>query len=189
MTVEKKEVLRFTVNERIQHFALMICVLILMITGLSLRFADTEFGRVVIELEGGMASRGLWHRIASVGLMALWFYHALYVTFTDRGHAQLMAIRPAVRDFRNAVIILKNRFGLTNQEAKFDRFDCRQKFQYWAVALGVISMTTVNRHALCWPACRMIVVYASTPTKRTARSRRTSCCVAWITRERLFWNW
>ena len=141
MTVEKKEVLRFTVNERIQHFALMICVLILMITGLSLRFADTEFGRVVIELEGGMASRGLWHRIASVGLMALWFYHALYVTFTDRGHAQLMAIRPAVRDFRNAVIILKNRFGLTNQEAKFDRFDCRQKFQYWAVALGVISMT------------------------------------------------
>jgi cytochrome b subunit of formate dehydrogenase len=38
MSHEIKEVLRLTLNERIQHLVLMVFVLVLMITGLSLRF-------------------------------------------------------------------------------------------------------------------------------------------------------
>ena len=141
MTTETKEVLRFTLNERIQHILLMICILMLMLTGLSLRFADTEFGRAIIALEGGMASRGFLHRIASVGLIGLWCYHALYVTFSDRGHAQLMAIRPGIQDVKDVFATLKDRLGFAAQTVRFGRFDFRQKFQYWAVALGVATMT------------------------------------------------
>jgi len=141
MTNGTREVVRFTLNERLQHLMLMICVLLLMVTGLSLRFADTEFGQAVIALEGGMASRGLLHRIASIGLILLWVYHAFYVTFTDRGHSQLMAICPKVRDFGDVVRTMKYRLGAASEGARFDRFDFRQKFQYWAVALGVVSMT------------------------------------------------
>jgi formate dehydrogenase subunit gamma len=141
MSQEIKDVLRFTLNERIQHFVLMVFVLVLMITGLSLRFAETGFGRTIIDLEGGMASRGFIHRVASVGVLVLWFYHALYVTFTDRGHAQLMAMCLRVQDFKDMVCSIKFRLGMVSDGPRFGQFDFRQKLQYWAVALGVVSMT------------------------------------------------
>lgn len=134
------EVLRFTLNERLQHLVLMICVVLLVITGLSLRFADTWLGRAMISLEGGIEARGLLHRVAAIGLMLLSAYHFLYVLFTERGHDQLMAIRPAGRDFRDLLATMKMNLGMNSAAPRFDRFDFRQKFQYWAVGLGVFSM-------------------------------------------------
>lgn len=134
------EVLRLTLNERVQHLALMICILLLVVSGLSLRFADTGFGRLVIALEGGIEARGQLHRLAAVGLMLLWVYHALYVVFTERGHDQLMAIIPRFQDLRDLLATLKLNLGMASTAPRFGRFDFRQKFQYWAVAFGVWSM-------------------------------------------------
>jgi formate dehydrogenase subunit gamma len=133
-------VLRFTLNERLQHLALMICVILLVITGLSLRFADTWLGRAIISLEGGIEARGLLHRAGAIGLILLSAYHFLYVVFTERGHGQLMAIRPTGRDFHDLLATMKMNLGMNSAVPRFDRFDFRQKFQYWAVGLGVLSM-------------------------------------------------
>jgi len=166
MTDRAGEVLRFTLNERVQHLALMICVILLMVSGLSLRYADTWLGRAVIDLEGGMEGRGILHRTSAIGLIALWAYHTLYAVFTRRGHDQLMAMIPGGRDLRNFAAVLRRnlggsghapRFGrfddLRNFAAvlrrnlggsghapRFGRFDFRQKFQYWAVAMGASLM-------------------------------------------------
>ena len=140
MTDRTEAVLRLSMNERIQHLALMICVLVLMATGLSLRFADTWFGRAVIALEGGIEARGFLHRMSAVGLILLCTYHALYAIFTERGHGQLMAILPGLQDFRDLVTALKFSLGATEEGPRFGRFDFRQKFQYWAVALGATLM-------------------------------------------------
>ena len=140
MKDSRGEVLRFTLNERLQHLALMICILLLIVTGLSLRFADTGFGRTVIGLEGGIETRGQLHRLAAVGLMLLWAYHALYVVFTERGHGQLMAVMPRFQDLRDLLATLKLNLGMASTAPRFGRFDFRQKFQYWAVAFGVWSM-------------------------------------------------
>lgn len=140
MKDRREEIVRFTLNERIQHLVLMLCVLLLIVTGLSLRFADTWLGRAVIALEGGMETRGILHRTAAVGLMLLWVYHALYVVFTERGHGQLMAILPRAQDFRDLLEVMKRNLGLRSSPPRFGRFDFRQKFQYWAVAFGVWSM-------------------------------------------------
>lgn len=140
MTERSGEILRFSLNERLQHLVLMLCTLALVASGLALRFSDTWFGRALIGLEGGMAGRGLVHRIAAAGLMALWAYHALYVVFTERGHAQLMALRPRWQDLRDLGLSLAHNLGRALAGPRFDRFDFRQKFQYWAVALGVTLM-------------------------------------------------
>lgn len=141
MTDSSKEVLRFSLNERIQHLVLMACILVLIVTGLSLRFVDTAFGQAIITLEGGMASRGVLHRVASVGLILLWIYHALYVVFTERGHNQLMAICPGIQDFRDLAKTMRFSLGAAAEDARFGRFDFRQKFQYWAVAFGATTMS------------------------------------------------
>ena len=134
------EVLRFSLNERIQHLILMVCVIVLMVTGLSLRYADTWFGQAVIDVEGGMEARGLLHRLSAMGLIALWAYHALYAIFTVRGHGLLMAILPRVQDIRDLAATLRFHIGATQQFPRFGRFDFRQKFQYWAVGLGASAM-------------------------------------------------
>lgn len=145
MTEARPEaILRFTVNERLQHAVLMVCVLLLMVSGLSLRFADTWFGRAVIAAEGGIEARGALHRIAAVGLLALWVYHALYVVFTERGHAQLMAMRLRVQDLRDLATTLRANLGGAVALPQYDWFDFRQKLQYWAVAAGSSLMAVTG---------------------------------------------
>ena len=134
-------VLRLSLNERLQHLALILCVIVLMATGLSLRFSDTWFGQAVIALEGGIEARGVLHRASAVGLMLLWIYHALYVVFTERGHGQLMAMMPKLRDLRDVVATLRCNVKANQQPPRFGRFDFRQKFQYWAVGVGGAVMT------------------------------------------------
>ena len=141
MTRGPKEIVRFTVNERLQHLVLMVCMVLLMITGLALRFADTWFGQVVIAAEGGIEARGLLHRIAAGGLMILCLHHILYTTFTERGHGKLMAILPRLQDFRDLVQTLRQSLGSESQPPRFEHFDFRQKFQYWALAVGVVTMS------------------------------------------------
>ena len=136
----EEEVVRLTLNERLQPLALMICVLVRMITGLALRYGDTWLGRGLIALEGGMEARGLLHRAASLGLLLLWVYHAGYAVFTRRGHDQLMEILPCRQDLRDLGMVLRQNLGGKEVGPRFGRFDFRQKFQYWAVAIGVTAM-------------------------------------------------
>jgi len=131
---------RFTLNERIQHALLMLCTLILMITGFSLLFHDLAIGRWLLWLEGGVAGRGLIHRWAAMVLIVVYAHHVLYVLFTERGHAQLMHMRPRVQDVRDFLQVVRMNLGRSVEQPAFDRFDYRQKFQYWAFAIAGATM-------------------------------------------------
>jgi cytochrome b subunit of formate dehydrogenase len=137
-------VVRLTLNERVQHVVLMVSVLLLMVSGLSLRFADTGFGQAIIAAEGGIEGRGTLHRISAVALLVLWFYHTVYVVFSERGHAQLMAMKPRCQDLRDLLATLRANLTGTGTAPRFGWFDFRQKFQYWAVALGCTLMAVTG---------------------------------------------
>lgn len=131
---------RFTLNERLQHAVLMLSTVVLLLTGFSLLFHDLWLGRWLLWLEGGMAGRGLLHRWAAVLLMGLCAYHLLYVLFSARGHAQFMLLRPGrqdLRDFRRALAL---NLGWSSERPAYDRFDYRQKFQYYAFFLAAATM-------------------------------------------------
>ena len=132
--------LRFNINERLQHGLLMLATILLMLTGLSLRFADTGFGRAVIDFSGGMEARGLLHRAAAVVTIVLCFHHMLYVVFTERGHQQLMAMKLGLQDARDLVQAVRYNLGRSEEAPQFGRYDYRQKAQYWAVALAMNTM-------------------------------------------------
>ena len=136
--------LRFNINERLQHGLLMLATILLMLTGLSLRFADTGFGRAVIDFEGGMEARGLLHRAAAVVTIVLCVYHMLYVVFTERGHRQLMAMKIGMQDVRDLVQAVRYNFGRSEEAPRFGRYDYRQKAQYWAVALAMDTMVVTG---------------------------------------------
>lgn len=139
-TPGEAEVLRFTLNERLQHALLMVSTVVLLITGFSLLFHDLWIGRWLLWMEGGITGRGLIHRWAAVILLGVCLYHLLYILFTERGHAQFMHMRPRLQDVRDLVQIIRLNLGRSSDRPVCDRFDYRQKFQYYAFFLASVSM-------------------------------------------------
>jgi len=133
---DRATVERFTPGERLQHALLMASTLILLVTGFSLLFHEVWIGRWLLWLEGGVAGRGLIHRWAAGLLMGVCVYHVVYVLFTERGHAQFMHMRPRGQDVRDFSRVVRLNLGQRVELPAFDRFDYRQKFQYWAFAIA-----------------------------------------------------
>jgi cytochrome b subunit of formate dehydrogenase len=134
------EVERFTLHERLQHVLLFASTVVLFVTGFSLLFHDVWIGRWLLWLEGGVRGRGLIHRWAAVVLTGTCGYHLLYILFTERGHAQFMAMRPRWQDARDIWQTVRLNLGRTTERPAFDRFDYRQKFQYYAYFLASVTM-------------------------------------------------
>lgn len=147
---------RFTLNERIQHALLLASTLVLLITGFSLLFHDVWIGRWLLRLEGGVQGRGLIHRWAAVVLMGVCGYHLLYILFTERGHAQFMRMRPRWQDVRDFLQVLRLNLGRSMDRPAFDRFDYRQKFQYYAFFIA--SATMVLSGLALWFATEAMAV-------------------------------
>jgi cytochrome b subunit of formate dehydrogenase len=147
---------RFTLSERLQHALLMLSTLVLLITGFSLLFHDVWIGRWLLRLEGGVKGRGLIHRWAAVVLMGVCGYHLLYILFTERGHAQFMHMRSRWQDVRDFFQVIRLNLGRPAERPAFDRFDYRQKFQYYA--FFVASVTMVLSGLALWFATEAMAV-------------------------------
>jgi formate dehydrogenase gamma subunit len=143
-----REVQRFTANELAQHWVLLVALTVLALTGLGLFAAETWLGRALIAAEGGIEARGTLHRIFAIVLMALAGWHFFYVVFTERGHAQLMAMRPRRQDLRDVGALLAFLAGRRAESPAFGRFTPLQKLQYWGAGLG--SLTMIFTGLLLW---------------------------------------
>ncbi|RJP73674.1 MAG: hypothetical protein C4524_14250 [Candidatus Zixiibacteriota bacterium] len=137
-------VLRFTVSERVQHVILALSLITLALTGLSLRYHDTYWGRFMIELEGGLEGRGLIHRISAVVLIAVSIYHYGYTLISRRGQELFQAMLPRKGDLGKGFQSFRYDLGKTAAPPEWDRFTYFQKVQYFGVILGVISLSVTG---------------------------------------------
>ncbi len=131
---------RLSLDLRLQHGVLLIAMIVLLLTGLVLKFHDNVVSAWLIRLEGGILFRGLIHRAFAIVLILLAVYHAAWVTFTDTGHSELMAMVPRHKDLSDFFQKLAFNLGLSNNLPAFDRYDYLQKLQYWGVAIGTAVM-------------------------------------------------
>ncbi|MFC2170002.1 formate dehydrogenase subunit gamma [Acidobacteriota bacterium] len=131
---------RFDLNQRVQHIVLFVCLILLSLTGLALKFHNTWLGRLLMKLEGGDEVRGLIHRIAALVFIGFCFFHIFYFIFNRRGHEELMSIKPKRKDFKDFINSFKFNMGLLKKRPLYGRFSYKEKFQYWGVALGSILM-------------------------------------------------
>jgi len=137
---EERTLLRINLQLRLQHFLLMLSVILLILTGLALLYRGSTFGRLLIMLEGGFESRGLIHRFAAGLLIFTVFYHWLYILFSRAGHEEFMQMLLRLRDFKDYGAAILFDLGLWHERPKLDRYSYREKFQYWTFALFVIVM-------------------------------------------------
>ncbi len=136
----EKTVIRFTLNERIQHFLVFVAFLILFLSGFSLKYGTSEAGGLLITMMGGMGNRTLIHRLGAILLMAAGLYHILYMIGTSRGRGQGRALMLRKTDLTNIATAFRNLFSKEKTEIRSARYTTRQKIQYWLVFFGTASM-------------------------------------------------
>ena len=100
---DNEQIVRFNIIERIQHIVLFVTLIMLLITGLSLSFYDSWFGRFMIGLEGGLEGRGKLHNLFAFILIGLCVFHSLYATFSDKGHKEISYIKFRKKDFKECI--------------------------------------------------------------------------------------
>ena len=142
------EVERFSLNVRIQHAVMFTGVIILIITGLPLKFHDVGLSDFVIRLLGGIENSRFLHRVGATMLIGVSFYHVLYLLFSKEGRYNFMELLPRFKDIKDFIEMMKYYMGLTHHKPKFGRFSYVEKFDYWAVYWGIVIM--VGSGLLLW---------------------------------------
>ena len=132
---------RFTLSERVTHILLFVSLIVLSITGLTLKYHESTVAQWIIRLEGGVLFRGQIHRFAALVLMATFAFHILSVLFSRKEHAFFHDMIFRKKDVGGFAAIFKYNLGLQKEMPAFDRFSCIEKFQYWAVGIATLLLS------------------------------------------------
>ena len=131
---------RFTKNEVVQHILLLSSFLTLAITGFALKFSQSGWAELLLQLGMDEPVRQNIHRGAAVILMTTGIYHILYMVFTARGRELLAAIFPKVSDIHEAADNILYYLRIKKKRPEFDAYDYTEKAEYWALIWGTIVM-------------------------------------------------
>lgn len=153
-----KWVLRFNVQQRFQHGVLALSVLMLIITGFPIKYANQPWAVYVVNLFGSFENMFRVHLGFAVVLILISLYHVLWLLLR-RKEANLSAgaawerlanpvqsrlaewsMMPTYKDFQDAVHHIRYLLGLEAKPPQFGRYTWLEKFEYFAVIWGVIVM-------------------------------------------------
>jgi len=152
----KKYFFRSTVNQRLQHITLATCVIVLVLTGMPLKFHDAFWAPYLYALFGGIKVAPIIHKTAGCILMLLFVYHIIYLScniyfgqiaplrkkkeFSIGKLLKMMGTQPMMpnrKDLKDIVQLFKYLLFLTDRKPQGDEFTWKNKFDYWAPFWGV----------------------------------------------------
>lgn len=136
VSAKQEYLVRFNVSQRIEHLAIMVSFTILAFTGLPQKYAGASWSQWIILSMGGIETIRIIHRIFSFLFTASALYHlgGVMLSFVQRRFKPSMFFN--LNDFSDAVAVLRYDLGISNVHPEFDRYDFRQKFEYWGVVFG-----------------------------------------------------
>jgi formate dehydrogenase subunit gamma len=152
----KKYFFRSTVNQRIQHIILLTCVIVLVLTGMPLKFHDAAWAPYLYSLFGGIKVAPIIHKTFGCILLALFVYHLIYLSYNIyvrqiaplRKKKELSVgklfkllvtqpLMPNGKDLKDIIQLIKYLLFLTDQKPQGDEFTWKNKFDYWAPFWGI----------------------------------------------------
>lgn len=137
--MQKKQVVRMTLNELWQHMFLTVTFIVLVITGFSLRFSESGWVKFLFGWEGGFPLRGIIHRVAAVLFIMAAIWHVVYLS-SRRGRQFLADIFPVKEDFTQFFQMVLFNLGIRKKSPGFGRFSYMEKAEYWALVWGTVIM-------------------------------------------------
>ncbi len=140
----KQYIRRFTPWQIFAHSAGMILFLVLAVTGLPQEFFWQHWASWSILVMGGIERVRWIHRYTGILFTAVVAVHlavALFQVSTRRVKATMVVTR---KDFVDAIAMMRYYLRLSDEPPRFDRFDYRQKFEYWGLVVGSFIMITTG---------------------------------------------
>jgi formate dehydrogenase gamma subunit len=137
-------VVRFSRVQRAEHVAVMLLFAVLSVTGLPQKFFDHRWAQVLIGWLGGVDVARWFHRVAGVMFALLVVAHLARLIWGVAFGGSRLSMVPNRQDFRDAIITLRYYLGASDQQARFDRFDYRQKFEYWGLVMGAAVVVSTG---------------------------------------------
>ncbi|MBI4518518.1 MAG: cytochrome b/b6 domain-containing protein [Deltaproteobacteria bacterium] len=135
---------RFSVKQRIEHFVIMLLFILLALTGLPQEFFEAGWAQWLISRLGGIDRVRWLHRVAGILFTAGAAEHLGVIIFLALSKRIEPSMIPTKKDFTDAVVTLGHYLGLSEHEARFDRYDYRQKFEYWGLIFGGAIMVVTG---------------------------------------------
>jgi len=139
---------RFSLNLRFQHLVMLLSIILLIITGIPLKFHETGWAAFVFFILGGINNSAFIHRIGASGLIFVGAYHLLYIIVFKEGRYNFKMLLPSLQDIKNFFTMISYYIGWSKEKAQFDRYSYVEKFDYWAVYWGMIVM--IGSGLLLW---------------------------------------
>ncbi len=152
----KKYFYRFTPNQRIQHIILAFAVIVLVLTGMPLKFHDAFWAPYLYHLFGGIRIAPIIHKTAGIILLILFGYHLGYVAYNFYKH-QIIPLKerkefrmgrvlkalithpivPNLKDVKDIISLIKYLLFFTDRRPEGAEFTWKEKFDYWGPFWGI----------------------------------------------------
>ena len=139
--MKRPSVVRFSAGQRVQHLAVMILFVALVLTGFPQKFPRAPWAQGLVDAMGGLSGARFLHRAAGLAFAALALGHLGLAALRLLARRQALTLVPERKDFRDVVANLRYYLGAADAPPLFDRFDYREKFEYWGMAMGAVVMT------------------------------------------------
>jgi len=139
---------RFNRNFRFQHMVLFSSVILLIITGMPLKFPEFVLSRFLIGLWGGIQNSTIVHRVGAGMLIYFMIHHFFYTVLSRDGRRDFLLLLPRLQDARDIQANVRHFLGRNPEKPRFGRFSYIEKFDYWAVYWGCVIM--IGSGAFLW---------------------------------------
>lgn len=138
----RKQVRRFGLIWRIAHLCFALSVMLLILTGMAVFYADTAWATFVMQTLGGPKTSGIIHRICAAIMLGIFFLHLVGVTINISRSWKTFkwfgpdSLVPNWQDFKDVYRMFRWFLG-KGPRPVFDRWTYWEKFDYWAVFWGM----------------------------------------------------
>ena len=133
--------MRLTLHERIQHHLVWTTFVTLAVTGFMVEFPESVLNQFGSYREPVFYWRGLLHRIAAVTMIANILYQIWYLLLTRSGRSYVFDMIPALTDAKNFLQNMLYYLRISSEKPLFDRFNYKEKLEYWTGWIGNIIIT------------------------------------------------
>ena len=186
----KEQITRFDIHQIIQHGGLMVSFIVLVLTGLPLKFHNLAVSQWWAGVWGGIESVRIAHHFSAWVMVAVCCYHLIYLGYNILILKRPFPIKmvPSPQDFRNFYQEIGYFLGLRKERPLIDRFNWKEKFDYWAIFWGMPVMAG-SGFILMYPVwVTKLLPGWVVPTALVAHSDEAMLALIWIFMVHVFFN-
>jgi formate dehydrogenase gamma subunit len=141
---------RFSVDQRWEHAVLLLCVAILLLTGLPQKYNTTNWSQAIISSPDRLKTIQQIHHITALVLTALILYHlgkAIYQIARRRLPGDML---PTFQDVKDAWSMLLYLIYIKKQKPAFGKYNFEQKVTYWFLFFS-IGIMVISGYIMWFP--------------------------------------